>query len=1227
MYVNSNDVVFGATLSGRTSSVAGVDRIVGPTATTVAIRIVLEPLVSIADFLQGVQDQALEMISFEHKGLANIGRVSSSARIACDFQNLLVIQPDTKADMDRYIMHSRAYESVHLGVFDTYPLTIEILLYDDSLTVKAIYDPDLTDRTQIGRIIFQFRHILRQLCICGDEDLVQDIQKISPEDGDTLWRWNAKLPSSSDSCIHSLIEENMLGEQDAQAICSWDGNLSYRDLDIQSSRIAHHLIGMGVGPEVTVPILFDKSKWFVVAILAALKAGGAFAPLDPSHPPARLASIVDQLNAEILLCSPVYRNKCHTTFPGRSIFVLDDLGFAELKETDTTPRAKITSENAAYVVFTSGTTGVPKGIVVEHGQYCSSAKGHSKALQFDRNSRHLQFASHSFDTCIEDVLTTLLTGGSICIPSEEERNTDIIGAINRLGVTKADLTPSFLNHIKPSEVPSLEVLILGGEPLTTHTIKTWANHVRLINAYGTSECSVTNTVNPDVNLDTDAANIGQAVGGVCWIVDAGDQDKLVPIGTVGELVIEGPTLARGYLNDEARTRAAFTGTPAWSRVENGFQRPRRLYKTGDLAQYDSDGNICYRGRKDTQVKIRGQRVELYEVEKHLVDHPDVESAMALFPDSGPCAKNLTAVIQPRSTMSCSNPRNIEIVTNTRLNEIGMQWSELSAYLHNKVPTYMIPTKWIALENIPLHSTKKLDRSKVVSWLSCLSDKQESIGGLTISDASALAADEIIAMELSHKIAEIVSDDSIAGHNANLYSVGVDSIRMTSLATFVKSCFAVAIPMQTFSSSQITIRDIARLISEGKSGVETRPFPQASLMEEVSLLESQLISVQRPQPYLDTVFLTGATGFLGTQILRQLLQRPDVGKVVVHVRADNLDNARRRINSSAEAAGWSVEAFLSKLEVWVGDLAHARLGLTFLQWESLGTFDAIIHNGAAVQWNPDYYALKPANVISTLELLSLLTVSKCRHRPPSFVYVSGGRDFGEEVSDDEVAKMLASVDGYSQTKYVSELLVKNVMRKSRAPALDIHIVKPGLIVGTAEEGIANENDFLWRFVAGAVHVGGFPTYQVVDDWLMVSSADRVAAAVIQCLVGDTKGERYKRIISISDGVPLPEFWTLVKESSGNELSPMDYESWRHRLQKDVEMRKEGHPLWPVMHLLHASTFASKRPKKDNISKEAMESIRAAIAKNVQSLMNRGFLQRPDRVPTLATSSAGRFEVKL
>ena len=1209
-YANSSDVVFGATLSGRSGPITEVESIVGPTSTTVPIRIILDPFNSVADFLQGIQNQALDMMPFEHRGLANIGRIDSKALAACDFGNLLVIQPKPDADMDGNIMHRRHSGSIHVGIFDTYPLTMECVLEEEGLTVKAIYDPEVIEEALMNRICSQFQHTLCQLCICHDQDRIQDIQTINPEDHETLWRWNANLPDAVDSCIHSLIEQITLEDPNAQAICAWDGELSYGDLDLQSSRVAHHLRGMGVGPEVRVPLLFNKSKWFVVAILGVLKAGGTFAPLEPSHPSARLASIVDQLKADILVCSPGNSDRC-TTFPGCRFFVLDDSSFARLAENDIAPYVEITPGDAAYVVFTSGTTGIPKGIVIEHRQYCSGAKEHSKALLFDRKSRHLQFASHSFDTGIEDILTTLLTGGCICIPSEEERNNDIVGAINRLNVTKADLTPSFLNNIEPREVPSLKVLILGGEPLTRNTIKNWASHVRLINAYGTSECSVTNTVNTDINLDTDATNIGRAVGGICWIVDVADHDKLAPIGTIGELVIEGPALGRGYLNDESSTHAAFIITPAWAREENGVHRPRRIYKTGDLAQYNSDGSICYRGRKDTQVKVRGQRVELYEVEKHLMDHPDVESAIALVPESGPCAKTLTAVVQARATMSSVNLKDMEIVTDARLKQIGFQWSELSAYLHERVPVYMIPTKWVALEKIPLHITKKLDRSKVMAWLSCLSEQQH-VGRVTNGDASPLSVDETIAMELSHKIAELVSDDSIAGHNATISSVGVDSIRIVSLSAFVKRQFAVSIPMQTLVGSQINIRDISRLIAEAKAGVEPRLLNRLDLMNEVSLLESQLICFQRPQ----NVFLTGATGFLGTQILRQLLHRPDVGKITVLVRAESLELAKRRVMNSAQAAGCSLDAFSSKLEVWIGDLAHPRLGLTFQQWDSLASFDAIIHNGAAMQWNADYHALKPANVMSTMELLSILSMSRYSHRSPKFVYVSGGRDFGDEVSDEEAARMLAPVEGYSQTKFVSELLVKNFKKSPQARGLDICIVKPALIIGTVAEGVANENDFLWRFVAGAVNVGGFPIPQSGDDWLMVSSADRVAAAVIQCLVAGDEDERSARIINIADGVSLPEFWTMVENTLGSELRPMEYDDWMQRLQKDIQTKKEGHPLWPVMHLLNRSSLVSKRARQDDVLREGMDLVRAAIPTNVQYLINRGFLQRPGKASVLA-----------
>ena len=300
------------------------------------------------------------------------------------------------------------------------------------------------------------------------------------------------------------------------------------------------------------------------------------------------------------------------------------------------------------------------------------------------------------------------------------------------------------------------------------------------------------------------------------------------------------------------------------------------------------------------------------------------NVIAIVPNSGPCAKILTTIIQAQSTMACLNSKDIQIVNDARLKQIGFQWSQLSAFLHDRVPAYVIPTQWVALEKIPLHITKKMDRSKVLSWLSCLSDEQQYVGGFTDCAASSLDVDESVAIELSHKIAELISDRSIVGRNATLTSIGVDSIRTTSLVAFFKRRFGVLIPMQIFIDSQINIRDISRLILKAEAGVESRPMPKLDLIEEVSVLESQLIYVQRPQPHLENMFLTGATGFLGTHILQQLLHRLDVEKVIVHVRAKSLDLARRRVTTSAEAAGWPVDAFSSKFEIWIGDLAHPSI---------------------------------------------------------------------------------------------------------------------------------------------------------------------------------------------------------------------------------------------------------------------------------------------------------------
>jgi non-ribosomal peptide synthetase component F len=280
---------------------------------------------------------------------------------------------------------------------------------------------------------------------------------------------------------------------------------------------------------------------------------------------------------------------------------------AQKSNKNTRPTQEVQPNNALYIVFTSGSTGKPKGVINDHRAYCSSAIPRASLMQRDARSRVLQFASYSFDMSVDDILMTLMVGGCICVVSDEDRVDDISIAVRRMNINCAHLTPSYVDTQNPESLAQLQVLCVLGEAMTTSNIKSFSERLTLINTYGPSEAAVVTTVTPQVMPETDPANIGFAIGSRVWIVDPNDHNRLSPIGAPGELLIEGPILARGYLNDEVKTNAAFITDPLWTRwFTDEFTNieSRRFYKTGDVVQYCQDGSVKFLGRKDSQVKVR-----------------------------------------------------------------------------------------------------------------------------------------------------------------------------------------------------------------------------------------------------------------------------------------------------------------------------------------------------------------------------------------------------------------------------------------------------------------------------------------------------------------------------------------------------------------------------------------------------------------------------------------------
>jgi amino acid adenylation domain-containing protein/non-ribosomal peptide synthase protein (TIGR01720 family) len=723
-YTGSDDVVFGEILTGRDVNLPGVADIVGPTLTTVPTRIRMDHSLTVIQFLRQVHQMSAEIIPYQHLGLQNIRRLHEDAAIACGFQNLLVIQTTEEKNGDSFW---ELQESGSADNFFTYPLVVECKLADDEAEIITYHNENVISTWRVQRLLYQFGAVLKQLSTASKSSSTKltEVEVFSHEDEETVERWNHTKPQIVDVCIHDLFKRKALSQPSSQAVCAWDGDLTYQEVYGHASRLALYLVTLGVGPEVLVPICMDKSAWTVVTILGILIAGGAFCPLDPTHPISRHQELLEELKTNMILCSPAYADR-YSGLVEKQVAVEKNMILslpALYRPNQLSHRAS--SNNTAYIIFTSGSTGRAKGVVIEHRAFCSSSTAFGKAMLMKHNSRVFQFASLTFDAAVMEILTTLTFGGCICVPVEEERLNDTAGVMRRMAVTWTCLTPSVANLIKPSTVPTLEVLACGGEAMPTETVTKWAKHVRLLNAYGPAEASVVALVNAKTSVDGDPACIGKGTAAtLTWIVDAADHNRLAPVGAVGELVLDGPALARQYLGNPEKTMEAFIDHPAWaSRFMSGT---RRIYKTGDLVRYTPNGTLEFAGRKDNQVKLNGQRLELGEIENRLDADSRIRHALVLMPKSGPCKKRLAAVL----SLSSLYPENTSLSAATcvlvkeaaRLKQARKELTEIQSRLSDLLPSYMIPKTWVVVEDIPMLVSGKLDRKQVTAWIGSLDEK-------------------------------------------------------------------------------------------------------------------------------------------------------------------------------------------------------------------------------------------------------------------------------------------------------------------------------------------------------------------------------------------------------------------------------------------------------------------------------------------------------------------------
>ena len=1065
--------------------------------------------------------------------------------------------------------------------------------------------------------------------LAHEEQPLTHIDLFTERDLDQIRKWNQRLPLKVNSCVHELILQHARSRPHSLAIDSWDGQLSYQEVDVLSFNLAQYFVRAGIRPECLVPVCFTKSLYVVIALLAILRAGGAFIPLDPSHPQDRLRTIIQKAGANIVVAAPDTAERFAE--PGLNIITVSAKMLQGLRADATMQLPQVKNYNAAFVLFTSGSTGQPKGIVQEHASVCTSAVRHGRAMNMTAESRVFQYASFAFDVSMMDIFSTMVCGGCVCMPSEKDRLGNFTPIMNKLQVNWVLFTPSVASLLRPEDVPSLQNLAFGGEAVKEENITRWAGKVNLFNCYGPAECCAC-SIGKFESEGIRPSNIGrQFGGGLNWVVSPEDHDRLMPIGCVGELAVEGPTLARGYLSDVAKTKASFIKSPAWPGSANGA---RRVYLTGDLVRQNSDGTFEFVGRKDHQLKIRGQRVELGEIEHHLAKYPRVALATVLRPLSGPYAQRLVAMIQLQQMDGTAQKQytRIDLLSKEELSAAHFDQTAIASSLKSVLPVYMVPQHLLVVKNLPLSLSGKIDRRAVEAWLQTMTRLVELKAEVVNvnRDSHGVPPKEChVTSEICLKVSSMVAPtdagfcEILKGSDLLLASLALDSIQFIALTMFIRRRFAVDVELETLIHPQATVSSIAKAVKTLKCCDEIQTaepslgaadFFQGHRMKALKRLA-------RDQRRGQNVFLTGATGFLGSRILHSLCKDVMVSRVFVHVRLHSSEQVSNqslhRIIHSAQKGGWWRAEYTGKLEIWTGDLAKPKLGLSSSPWSRLcghGTIgervSAIIHNGAIVNWNSSFDSLRATNVDSTMELLTAAAESPTLEH---FVFVSGGQQLKLEAdNDEETATEVMKSTGYAQSKFLSELIVKDYASKAAPSRQHIAIVKPGYIIGSLEHGETPAGDYIWRLAATCAFNRA---YNAADSssWLFVSDVDRVASAVVEACSSSAINrveDCDAKIVKILDGILVQDFWRLVGEELGCKIQALAPDAWMERIYRDVESRSEKHPLWPLLYTLEKGNGLIGT-LVDHHRKITFDRSRVIVAlrKNIGYLKSNGALQTP------------------
>jgi amino acid adenylation domain-containing protein len=698
-YTGQEDIIIGSPIANRNR--LEVEGLIGFFVNTLALRTDLSGSPTFRDLLKRVRRVALEAYAHQDMPFEQLVEQLQPERSTSRHPLFQVMFQLENAPMGEALLPGLTLQPVEVERVTTqFDLSLDLLEDLDGLVAVAEYSTDLFDGQTITRMLRHFQNVLEGVVENPDERIARLPLLASAEREQLLVRWNETHKDYPvDRCLYELFEAQVKRSPSAVAVEGGGEQLSYAELNRRANQLACYLRGLGLRPEMRVCVLMERSLEMVTGLLAVLKAGGAYVPLDPRYPKARLAFIMEDAQASVLIT----QGRLRELMPEHQARVIcldaDAEAIAQQSELDLVDSAD--ADNLAYVIYTSGSTGQPKGVCVTHRSLVNHQAAVREDYALSADDRVLQFASLSFDVAAEEIFPTLLSGATVVLRDEQTHGfgAGLLRQLEEERVTVLNLPASTwqewageLSVERASWPDCLRLLIVGSERVSSESFAAWrkmaSDRTRLLNAYGTTETTITATLfQPATNQEAAHAGPALPIGRPLANTQAYILDQFsepVPVGAIGELYIGGAGLARGYLNRPDLTAEKFIPHPF------ADEPGARLYRTGDLARYLPDGNIDFLGRVDYQVKVRGFRIEPGEIEAVLSEQ----------------AKVRHAIVMARQDVDGQNQLVAYVVAER---DQAIKKTELRERLRERLPEFMVPQVFVLMDELPLMPNGKVDR--------------------------------------------------------------------------------------------------------------------------------------------------------------------------------------------------------------------------------------------------------------------------------------------------------------------------------------------------------------------------------------------------------------------------------------------------------------------------------------------------------------------------------------